>query len=449
MTESRTETPQTAQPSAPAQKTPAASPSSTKGGGPTVKKKRGGWWVALVIVVLIAVALAIALWYQQRQFHRTTALLSNQAQSSAQAASQASAQAQQAISMVRLQASRVSTLQASLRDAQEQVHALGQALQNLTDSGSDLALVNDVDHMVTIANQQLTLNGNVANAIIALESAQSRLARANRPALASLQQTLNGDLDHLRAASVVDVAAVSAQLKQLDGLVGHAALLVPDAAAPQLASSASSSTGPSSAPAEPGAGGTGWRHALNVVRGWWDSAWSSTSNELAHLVSIRRVSDPAALLMSPDQAHQLRENLHLRIMTAQLALMMRQQSVWTAETQALEQALNTRFDTKDPQTRKALELIASLARIPVAAKPPGVGNSLQAIEALREAEARRSQAMPSADAASSASTNPSGKAAVGASTNSNGNAAAASGKAGGNASSGSAASPASSVKPQE
>ncbi|HEU0231187.1 MAG TPA: uroporphyrinogen-III C-methyltransferase [Burkholderiaceae bacterium] len=426
MTESRTETPQTAQPSASAQKTSAASPSSTKSGGSAVKKKRGGWWVALVIVVLIAVALAIALWYQQRQFHQTSALLSSQAQSSAQAASQASAQAQQAISMVRLQASRVSALQASLQDAQEQVHALGQALQNLTDSGSDLALVNDVDHMVTIANQQLTLNGNVANAIIALESAQSRLARANRPALASLQQTLNGDLDRLRAASVVDVAAVSTQLRQLDGLVGHAALLIPDAAAPRLASSVSSSADAPPTPAEPGAGGTGWRHALNVVRGWWHSAWSSTSNELAHLVSIRRVSDPAALLMSPDQAHQLRENLHMRIMTAQLALMMRQQSVWNAETQALEQALNTRFDTKDPQTRKALELVASLARTQVAAKPPGVENSLQAIEALREAESRRGQAMPSADAASTMSTHSSG-----------------------NASSGSAASAASSVKPQE
>jgi uroporphyrin-3 C-methyltransferase len=392
MTESRTDNQPAAKTAAPAPKSPAAqasSPSSSKGGS-AAKKKRGGWVAAFIVVLIVAVALAVAAWYQQRQFRQATELLSSRAQDSAAAASQASAQAQQAISMVKLQSSRVSALQASLQEAQEQVRALSQALQNLTDSGSDIALVNDVDHMVTIASQQLTLNGNVANAIVALESAQSRLARANRPALASLQQTINGDLDHLRATSVVDVAAVSARLRQLDDLVSHAALLVPDAAAPHLASPDSAGSPPASEQSTPaGQEGTGWRHAVNVVQGWWHSAWSSTSDELARLVSIRRVSDPAALLMSPDQAHQLRENLHLRIMTAQLALMMRQQSVWSSETQALDQALNTRFDTKDPLTRKALELVAGLAHTPIAVKPPSVQNSLRAIEALREAEARR------------------------------------------------------------
>lgn len=398
MTESRTDNQPAAKTAAPAPKSPAAqaSPPSSSKGGSAAKKKRGGWAAAFIVVLIVAVALAVAAWYQQRQFRQATELLSSRAQDSAAAASQASAQAQQAISMVKLQSSRVSALQASLQEAQEQVRALGQALQNLTDSGSDIALVNDVDHMVTIASQQLTLNGNVANAIVALESAQSRLARANRPALASLQQTINGDLDRLRATSVVDVAAVSAQLRQLDDLIGHAALLVPDAAAPRPASPASASEAPSASGQSSPAGreSSGWRHAVDVVQGWWHSAWSSTSDELARLVSIRRVSDPAALLMSPDQAHQLRENLHLRIMTAQLALMMRQQSVWNSETQALDQALNTRFDTKDPLTRKALELVAGLARTPIAVKPPSVQNSLQAIEALREAEARQDQSSP-------------------------------------------------------
>lgn len=401
MTESRPETPQAAQAAASSPKSSTASASSSpssKGGGSPAKKKRG-WIAAFVIVLLVAVALAAAVWYQQRQFRQTTALLSGQAQDSAAAASQASAQAQQAMAMVKLQASRVSAMQASLQDAQEQVRTLSQALQNLTDSGSDLALINDVDHMVTIASQQLTLNGNVANAIIALESAQSRLARANRPALASLQQTINGDLDHLRAASVVDVSAVSGQLRQLDDLIGHAALLVPDAAAPALAPRSPAAAAPQPKAGEE-AGGTGWRHALNTVEAWWHAAWSSTSEELARLVSVRRVSDPAALLMSPDQASQLRENLHLRVMTAQLALMMRQQSVWSSEIQALDQALQTRYDTKDPKTRKAAQLAADLARTAIAVKPPSVQNSLQAIEALREAESHRNQAESAGKAAS-------------------------------------------------
>src|SRR3546814_3487344 len=102
--------------------------------------------------------------------------------------------------------------------------------------------------MVTIANQQLTLNGNVSNAIVALESAQARLARANRPSLASLQQTINGDLDSLRAASVVDVTALTSQLNKLSDLISHASLLVPDAAAPAIAPEEKPAA---SAPAQP------------------------------------------------------------------------------------------------------------------------------------------------------------------------------------------------------
>ncbi|MCC3264186.1 uroporphyrinogen-III C-methyltransferase, partial [Paenibacillus polymyxa] len=78
------------------------------------------------------------------------------------------------------------------------------AWQNFNDSASDELLANDVERLLTIANQQLRLAGNVSNAIVALETAQSRLARADRPRCSSLQQSINGDLDRLRAVSTVD-----------------------------------------------------------------------------------------------------------------------------------------------------------------------------------------------------------------------------------------------------
>src|SRR3546814_20871463 len=51
--------------------------------------------------------------------------------------------------------------------------------------------------------------------------------------LASLLQTINGDLDRLRAASTIDVALLSTQLDELSNLVSEAALLVPDDAVPE------------------------------------------------------------------------------------------------------------------------------------------------------------------------------------------------------------------------
>jgi len=402
MTESNPKTTQAAQAAAPANK-PAPSQAGTpapakKSTGAPGRKKGYGWVVAFIVVLLLAAALAAALWYQHRQFKTVTTALASQARASADAADNARQQAQQALAGTGQQARQLAALQASLEKSQEQIHTLEQAFQNLTDSGSDIALINDVDRVVTIANQQLTLNGNVANAIVALETAQTRLARANRPGLASLQQTINGDLDSLRAASVVDVAALTSQLNQLGDLLGHASLLVPDAAAPALASATPAANAAPQAAAGAAAHRPGWRGVLDDVGAWSHTVWTSAGRELERLVSIRRVSDPAALLMSPDQAGQLRQNLRLRVMTAQLALMMRQPAIWTSETQALAQALETRYDATDPRTRKAIKLAADLEQTRIDVKLPTLNNSLQALQSLREAQSKQEESSAAPDA---------------------------------------------------
>src|SRR5690606_19536254 len=86
------------------------------------------------------------------------------------------------------------------------------------------------------ANQQLRLAGNVNNAIVALETAQTRLAQAARPLFAGLQQSINGDIDRLRAVATVDIPAQTARIDRLAGLISKAPLLVPDAAAPGASS---------------------------------------------------------------------------------------------------------------------------------------------------------------------------------------------------------------------
>ncbi|HUG58225.1 MAG TPA: uroporphyrinogen-III C-methyltransferase, partial [Candidimonas sp.] len=287
---------------------------------PPVKKSRPVLVPAFIIVLLIAAALAAALWYQQQQFKQTSAGLAAQVSTGVSTANQAAEQAQQALSQLQEQSRQIASLESALTESREHVESLEQAFRNLTDSGSDLVLLNDVDHLLTIAQQQLQLSGNVANAVISLETAQAQLARANRPGLASLLQTINGDLDRLRAASTVDIASLSTQLDELSALVSEAPLLVPDDAAPAIVESAPA---PTPAPAiatsnNSSNDGTApwWRQALDTADDWSRSAWSSISQDLGQFITVRRVDDPTALLMSPDQATRFRENLRLRIMTA-------------------------------------------------------------------------------------------------------------------------------------
>jgi uroporphyrin-3 C-methyltransferase len=347
---------------------------------------------ALLVAGVLVVALAAALWYQQTSHRETTQQLTGLVQSAREGAQQAQELASRLERQAQQQAAKLAVLEDSLAESRAQVDTLAQAFQALTDTGSDLVLLNDVDHLVTIAQQQLQLGGNVANAIVALETAQAQLARANRPNLASLQQTINGDLDRLRAVSTIDVALITDQLDTLGVLVSQAPLLVPDDAMPKAQTQASEFTGFSVPPvkvADSAEQTPWWETGLQTAGNWFSSVWNSLRHDLGQFIAVRRVDDAAAMLMSPDQAARFRENLRLRIMTAQLALMMRQPKVWQAETDALVKALESRFEGNALDTRKALKIARQLQETVIDTRLPTVTNSLQAIETLREEQARR------------------------------------------------------------
>ncbi|HEY9279286.1 MAG TPA: uroporphyrinogen-III C-methyltransferase [Eoetvoesiella sp.] len=389
MTDTKPEIQAAAQ-SAATEKKPATSGASTsaspKAPAPQ-KKRRSALSIALVVVLVLAAALAAALWYQQKLFNETKATLSNQVEATASAAIQAGEQAQQALSMAQTQAGQIAQLKNSLNESQDLYQNLEKAFQTLTDSGSDLVLINDIDHLVSIASQQLLLSGNVGNAIIALEAAQAQLARANRPSLAALQQAINGDVDRLRAVSTVDISQLSSRLDELKVLIGQAPLLIPDDAAPQVDTTARQNrVAPAAEPMKTAAPDSSWWvDSFNIAANWSRNAWDSIRQDLGGFISVRRVQNSSALLMSPDQAGQLRENLSLRIMTAQLALMMRQPEIWSAETETLVQALNSYYDGQAPAAQRALKLAQQLAATSIDVKVPTVNNSLQALETLREA----------------------------------------------------------------
>lgn len=379
---------------------PAATLSDPAAPVPPPARSGSPWQAALLLITfLLVLGLAAAVWYVHTQTERSHSDSQSQIRSSLEQARQAAAQADRATQELAATQSRLNTLASELRSARAELQGLNDAFQMITDRGSDLVIINDIDHLVTIAQQQLQLGGNVANAIISLETAQAQLARANRPNLASLLQTINGDLDRLRATTTVDVALLSSRLDTLSGLISQAPLLVPDSTAltdsadaqagdsddghsPSQAASASASAGQAGGDAAAGSE-QWWQRGLDQGRQWAARAVEVLGGELGQFISIRRVDDATALLVSPDQATRFRENLRLRIMTAQLALMMKQPQIWETETAALLHAIQSRYDETSPLTRQALRIARDVADTSIDASLPTVTNSIKALEALR------------------------------------------------------------------
>ncbi len=380
----------------PSKRTPSAAP---EGQASTKQGARSPLAPLALVVALASLGLSGALWMQHRDLQASHAQLVAQLEATQAAGRQADTRVQELSGRLQENDSRIGALDSEIEAASAVIRDLDEALRTMTDRGSDIVLLNDVDHLATIAQQQLELGGNVRNAIVAMESAQAQLARANRPALASLMQTVNGDLDRLRAASTIDVAAFSRQMEQLAILVTEAPLIVPDDSG-RLAGGSDDASSESVEPATPReqpaptvppateADTPWWEQAWDTSREWSREAWDSLRDDLGRFIDVRRVDDANALLMSPDQAARFRENLRTRIMTAQLALMMRQPEVWKTETAAIVQAIETRYDQSSPMVRKALRMAQGLADASIDEPLPTVSNTLQALNALREEQRR-------------------------------------------------------------
>ena len=407
-----TPTPQSSAQAEPAKlATPAIS--STPEYSSRFRRKNTGptWSVTLMLVfLLLAVVIGAGAWFSQKRFDTAGREVATQVQGFTAQLVETKREAKLALGLVESQAKLIVTLQQSLAESKSQFEGLEEAWASFNKGMEDSMLANDIDRLVTLASQQLRLASNVNNAVMALETALSTLVRADRPRFAAVQRAISADLDRLRSVPLVDVSALSVRLEALATLIGRAPLLVPDAAAPNVAAvpsaaaraptarpAAAQATAVASAPATlSGVPQTGAAEPP-VGEAWWDLAWRKTvlwskavavfvAKELASVVSIQRVTDASALLMSPEQGAQLRANLRTRVLTAQMALLMHQPSVWRAEIASIEASLTTRYDPKAVDTVAALRLVRELASASVVAALPDMSDSIAALEAVRVQE---------------------------------------------------------------
>jgi uroporphyrin-3 C-methyltransferase len=78
-------------------------------------------------------------------------------------------------------------------------------------------------------------------------------------------------------------------------------------------------------------------------------------------VRVTRIEQPEAMLLAPEQAFFLRENLKLRLLNARLALLARQFDTAQADLQAAQAALSRYFDPSSRRHGLSVELIRQVA----------------------------------------------------------------------------------------
>ena len=108
---------------------------------------------------------------------------------------------------------KIALLEERLAESQTQQSALEALYRDLAPSRDEIALT-EVEQVLLIASQQLQLAGNVPAALAALQLADAKLQRLERPQTLALRRALTRDIDALKATPYVDVAGLSLKLDQ-------------------------------------------------------------------------------------------------------------------------------------------------------------------------------------------------------------------------------------------
>ena len=337
--------------------------------GPAVMLSPQGWLMALLAIGALAmVALTLALMGQQRIKSLEQELVRRQQDSQGQAI-EAHALAKQAQDTVRAMESKVTLLDGRVAETVLQRSQLEDLIQQLSRSRDENVLA-DIDAALRVAVQQSAITGSAEPMAAALRQAEARLSRINQPRVERVRRALARDLDRIQAVAVVDMASLAIKLDEAVRLVDDLPLLAQAERRPAMATAGSVAA---SRPAQAGSGsGSAATAAANgapkaLAQGWlwlvdtWGNVGGRVWSEVRNLVRVTRIDNPEAMLVAPEQAWFLRENLKLRLLNARLALLSRQFDTVQADLRDVQAMLDRYFDRAARRTVLAADLVRQVA----------------------------------------------------------------------------------------
>lgn len=321
------------------------------------------WLTPAFVLAVLALILALGFaWHGESRMQDLRVQLARRIGEFDTASREARAAAKEAQAVLDDMRARLAALEAGAQETQNQQLALSAMYQELA-RAQDERLVADVEQTLLLAQQQLQLAGNLRAAIIGLEAAQSRLAALGKPQFDPLRAAISRDLERLKLLPGADIVRLNARLEVLAQSVDKLRLE------------------PVAGTARPRPDPTSDAHLGKLERLALD-AWG----ELRQLVRIRRLDQPEAPPLTPDQAWFLRQNLRLRLHSARMAAFQRDQASFRADLAAARDWVTRYFDRADPLAKSLLDSLNELMAAPVSQGEADLRESLKALQTFRGGE---------------------------------------------------------------
>ena len=337
-------------------------------------RRMTAWWL-IAIVLVLAIAGGF-LWLQMRVEHLTQELARRQ-QSNDALVQETRVLSKNAQDTVKELQAKVGALDGQVVEARDKQAALEQVYQDLMRNRDDWEIA-EIQQLLTNAGQQLQLTGSVQVALAALQSADARLARADKPQYNQLRRAIARDIARMKAVPDTDLTGAAIKLDESINQIDALPLLSGERMLDRA-------PGEADKPAQPGAKGAsapaaGQAGAGNAITRLWDYVLG----ELGQVIRVRKVDDTNALLLSGDQGWFLRENVKLRLLNARLALLSRNEPVFRNDLAAAQAMIGRYFDTRSRRVQGVLTLLKQAQASAVSVSLPTMAESLGALRALKK-----------------------------------------------------------------
>lgn len=298
---------------------------------------------------------SVMLW---QRFNAMQEQLARQSADAGKDAAQAGATAKQAQELALETAAKLAVTEAKLSEVSLQRTQLEELMQSLARSRDENLMV-DIDSALRLAQQQAQLTGSLEPLLAALKSAEVRIARAAQPRLAHVQRAIARDAGRVKATALADMPALLVKLDELVNLAED----MPVANAVMVQKPVESAR----------------RKPEESVSNWWTRLGYLVRDEIKGLVRVGRIEEPDAVLMTPDQAFFVRENLKLKLLNARLGLLSRQNDAARSDLASAAVAIGKYFDGGSRKTQAANALLVQVQSQMRSLEIPRIDETLTAL----------------------------------------------------------------------
>lgn len=280
----------------------------------------------------------------------------------------------------REQQAKIALLEAKQSEAQGQQVALEQLYQDLSKNRDEWALA-EIEQVLATASQQLQLAGNVQGALIALQNADSRLAKAEKTQFIAVRRAIAKDIEMLKSLPQLDMTGLVVRLDSVISQVDSIPLWSDEkppamAIAPKAPLRVLPRAGKGKPEKEVQEDENSWSAKLQDR---WQSFSSEMWTELKQLIRVRQIDEPDALLLSPNQAYFAKENLKLRLLNARLALLSRNEAAFRSDMISAQDIIAKYFDVRSKQAQTAQALLKQVQNNDLSIEMPALTESLNSV----------------------------------------------------------------------